>query len=148
MLSGEFLRKQVSNGLKRFCPVEIRAGRGREPSLSLASGTTWWPCLTGAGPPTNNTSEKEERKECMATQLGITEQDIRSSSTPAPAKVQAIQKVVPIKGGIFGPQGSGKSATTALIAAAYSALYCNRAPVGVIDPEAAWPFLKRRIFDV
>ena len=84
----------------------------------------------------------------MATQLGITEQDIRSSSTPAPAKVQAIQKVVPIKGGIFGPQGSGKSATTALIAAAYSALYCNRAPVGVIDPEAAWPFLKRRIFDV
>src|SRR6185312_8424997 len=120
MLSGEFLRKQVSNGLKRFCPVEIRAGRGREPSLSLASGTTWWPCLTGAGPPTNNTSEKEERKECMATQLGITEQDIRSSSTPAPAKVQPIQKIVPLKIAWFGEQGTGKTTSAALLAAALS----------------------------
>lgn len=55
---------------------------------------------------------------------------------------------VPMKEGIFGPQGSGKSSTAALTAVAISVLYCNRAPVFVVDPEAAWPFLKRRIFDV
>jgi hypothetical protein len=57
-----------------------------------------------------------------------------------------VVKPVPIKVGAFGPQGSGKSTSAALIAAAYSTLYCNRAPVMVVDPEAAWPFLKRRIF--
>lgn len=61
---------------------------------------------------------------------------------------QKAAPVVPIKAGIYGPQGSGKSTTTALILAAYSALYCNRAPVMVVDPEAAWPFLKRRVFQV
>ena len=34
------------------------------------------------------------------------------------------------------------------IAAAISALYYNRAPVGVVDPEDAWGFLDRRIFSV
>ena len=55
---------------------------------------------------------------------------------------------VPIKCGIYGPQGSGKSTSAALMAAAMSAQFYNRAPVYVVDPEAAWQFLKRRIFDV
>jgi hypothetical protein len=63
-------------------------------------------------------------------------------------KSEAKKTIVPIKAGVYGSQGSGKSTTAALIAAAFSAEYCNRAPVFVVDPEAAWPFLKRRIFDV
>lgn len=53
---------------------------------------------------------------------------------------------IPLKAGIFGPQGSGKSTTMALIAAAYSAQYCNRAPVFCVDPELAWTFLKGLVF--
>jgi len=56
--------------------------------------------------------------------------------------------LVPIKCGIYGPQGSGKSTSAALMAAAISTQFYNRAPVYVLDPEAAWLFLKRRIFDV
>jgi len=56
--------------------------------------------------------------------------------------------IIPLKVGEFGGQGSGKSSTAALIAAAISAEYCNRAPVFVCDPELAWSFLRRRIFDV
>lgn len=56
--------------------------------------------------------------------------------------------MVPIKVGMFGAQGSGKSTSAALLAAAISAQFCNKAPVVVVDPEAAWQFLKRRIFDV
>jgi hypothetical protein len=79
---------------------------------------------------------------------------IQSVPTPQPLLVQSAITAkpapwpVPLKAGAFGPQGSGKSSTAALIAVAISVLYCNRAPVFVVDPEAAWPFLKRRIFDV
>ena len=76
----------------------------------------------------------------MATQAVITNQ--------APKVIPVSNKVVPLKVGVYGPQGSGKSTTAALIAAAISAQFCNKAPVLVVDPEAAWPFLKRRIFDV
>ena len=55
---------------------------------------------------------------------------------------------VPIKCGIYGPQGSGKSTSAALMAAAISGQFYNRAPVYVVDPEAAWQFLRRRIFEV
>ena len=55
---------------------------------------------------------------------------------------------VPMKCGIYGPQGSGKSTSAALMAAAISTQFYNCAPVYVVDPEAAWQFLKRRIFDV
>jgi hypothetical protein len=34
------------------------------------------------------------------------------------------------------------------MAAAISTQFYNRASVYVVDPEAAWQFLKRRIFDV
>jgi hypothetical protein len=73
---------------------------------------------------------------------------------PPQTNVLAIQKPIPaqapapLKVGVFGPQGSGKSTSAALIAAAISAQYCSRAPVFVVDPEDAWPFLERRIFAV
>lgn len=73
-------------------------------------------------------------------------------NTPQPsAQVTEIPRkhpVVPIKAGIFGPQGSGKSTSAAMMAVALSAQFYNRAPVYVVDPEAAWQFLKPVIFDV
>lgn len=80
----------------------------------------------------------------MATQAISNQEAVKSS----PPTITKPKWPVPLKGGTFGPQGSGKSTTDALIAVAISVLHCNRAPVFVVDPEAAWPFLKRRIFDV
>ena len=59
-----------------------------------------------------------------------------------PKPVSSPTATVPIKCGIYGPQGSGKSTSAALMAAAIAAQFYNRAPVYVIDPEAAWQFLK------
>lgn len=56
--------------------------------------------------------------------------------------------LVPLKFGIYGSQGAGKTVTAALAAAALSAQYYNRAPVYVVDPDLAWQFPKRRIFQV
>ena len=56
--------------------------------------------------------------------------------------------VVPVKFGIYGGQGTGKTVTAALTAAALSAQFYNRAPVYVVDPDMAWQFPKRRIFEV
>jgi AAA domain-containing protein len=67
------------------------------------------------------------------------------------SKISEIPKrspIVPIKLGMYGPQGSGKSTTAAMLAAALSAQFHNRAPVYVVDPEAAWSYLKPVIFDV
>lgn len=55
---------------------------------------------------------------------------------------------VPLKFGIYGGQGAGKTVTAALAAAALSAQFYNKAPVFVVDPDLAWQFPKRRIFDV
>lgn len=55
---------------------------------------------------------------------------------------------VPLKFGMYGGQGAGKTVTAALAAAALSAQFYNRAPVYVVDPDLAWQFPKRRIFDV
>lgn len=55
---------------------------------------------------------------------------------------------VPLKAGIYGPQGSGKTVTAALTAAALSSQFYGKAPVYVVDPDLAWQFPKRRIFDV
>jgi hypothetical protein len=81
----------------------------------------------------------------MATATAVHTQPQSNLASIAQASTQ---KIVPLKIGIFGPQGAGKSSTSALMAVAYSAQYCNRAPVMVVDPETAWTFLKRRIFDV
>lgn len=56
-------------------------------------------------------------------------------------------QIIPIKGGFMGEQGTGKSATAGLLAAALSALHHNRAPVHVTDPELSWQYLRPVIFD-
>lgn len=55
---------------------------------------------------------------------------------------------VPIKVGIFGGQGSGKTTSAALLAAALSKEIYGGAPVFVTDTEPGWQFLKRRVFDM
>lgn len=60
----------------------------------------------------------------------------------------ASRKIVPLKIGLFGEQGTGKTTTAALIAAAISKQYHGGAPVWVTDPELGWQFPKRRIFSV
>jgi hypothetical protein len=58
------------------------------------------------------------------------------------------QQVVPIKVGFFGSQGSGKTTSAALLAAALSKELYGGAPVFVTDTEPGWQFLKRRVFAV
>jgi hypothetical protein len=69
--------------------------------------------------------------------------------TPANTHVQANaptqvkpQPVVPIKVGLFGGQGSGKTTTAALIMLALSKEFYGGAPVAVTDTEPGWQFLK------
>lgn len=62
-------------------------------------------------------------------------------------KVSQIQKpapkqVVPIKVGVFGGQGSGKTTSSAMLALALSKEFHNGAPVWVTDTEPGWQFLK------
>jgi len=49
---------------------------------------------------------------------------------------------VPLKAGWFGPQGSGKTTSAALLALALSVEVYNRAPVFVTDTEPGWQFLR------
>jgi len=55
-------------------------------------------------------------------------------------------QIIPLKIGLFGGQGSGKSTTAALIAAALSKEIHSGAPVWVTDTEPGWQFLRPRIF--
>lgn len=50
--------------------------------------------------------------------------------------------VVPIKVGVYGGQGSGKTTSTALMALALSKEVYGGAPVAVTDTEPGWQFLK------
>jgi hypothetical protein len=71
------------------------------------------------------------------------------NSLPSPQFVHNLTKkqpVVPIKVAFFGEQGTGKTTSAALLAAALSKEYHNGAPVWVTDPELGWQFPKRRIF--
>src|SRR4051794_7263905 len=52
------------------------------------------------------------------------------------------KQVVPIKLGWYGPQGSGKTTSAALLALALSCEVYNRAPVYVTDTEPGWQFLR------
>lgn len=63
-------------------------------------------------------------------------------------QMKTTQPVVPIKVGFFGGQGSGKTTSAALLAAALSKEVYGGAPVYVLDTEPGWQFLKRRVFDV
>src|ERR1051325_4913194 len=65
--------------------------------------------------------------------------DVRQTQTHA----AETSKVIPLKIGIFSPQGGGKTTTAALIALALSVQYHDRAPVYVTDTEPGWQFLKR-----
>lgn len=58
------------------------------------------------------------------------------------------KSIVPIKVGAFGGQGSGKTTSSALLAAALAKEIYGGAPVYVTDTEPGWQFVKRRIFDV
>lgn len=72
-------------------------------------------------------------------------------SLPNPSQVHHVPMktpplVVPTKMGLMGEQGSGKTASAGLIAAALSKLYHNGAPIHVTDPELGWQFLVPVIF--
>lgn len=73
-----------------------------------------------------------------------TAQQLNSPLIPhlVPAKVQ----VIPTKLAIFGEQGTGKTATACLYAAALSKELHNGAPVWGTDPELGMQFPKRTIF--
>lgn len=55
------------------------------------------------------------------------------------------QKIVPLKIGLTGEMGVGKTTTAALIAAALSVQFHDRAPVWVTDPELGWQFFPQTI---
>lgn len=74
----------------------------------------------------------------MATAT-IEQPKVTPPSTPTPGKPQP---VVPIKVGIYGGQGSGKTTSAALIALALSKEIYGGAPVAVTDTEPGWQFLK------
>jgi energy-coupling factor transporter ATP-binding protein EcfA2 len=64
--------------------------------------------------------------------------------TPLPSflKPVSLPKTVPIKIGWFGPQGSGKTTSAALLALALSKEVYGGAPVFVTDTEPGWQFLR------
>jgi hypothetical protein len=64
-----------------------------------------------------------------------------------PQIVEPKPQIVPIKVGIYGGQGTGKTTSTALLALALSKEIYGGAPVAVTDTEPGWQFL-RPIFAV
>jgi hypothetical protein len=79
----------------------------------------------------------------MATALNV-------PSLPQPSIVTSLPKklppVIPIKAGFMGEQGTGKTTTAGLLAAALSVQFHDRAPIHVTDPELGWQFLNPVIF--
>lgn len=65
-------------------------------------------------------------------------------SAAAESKPQIVTKpqIVPIKVGVFGGQGSGKTTSTALMALALSKEVYGGAPVAVTDTEPGWQFMR------
>jgi len=55
-------------------------------------------------------------------------------------------RIVPVKIGFMGEQGTGKTTTAALLAAALSKQFHGGAPVHATDPELGWGFLDPVIF--
>src|SRR5579872_3549976 len=66
----------------------------------------------------------------------------RQGKPPGQPTIVTPKPIVPIKVGIFGGQGSGKTTTTALMALALSKEIYGGAPVAVTDTEPGWQFLK------
>jgi hypothetical protein len=63
-----------------------------------------------------------------------------------PHLIAPVAKIVPVKIGFMGEQGTGKTATAGLLAAAISKQFHGGAPVHVTDPELGWGFLDPVIF--
>lgn len=66
--------------------------------------------------------------------------------TPRSYTQKQTTPIVPLKAGWIGEQGTGKTTSAALLAAALSKEMHNGAPVWVTDPELSWQFPKNRIF--
>jgi len=81
----------------------------------------------------------------MATVYSNTPQLVERVSE-IPKKLPVVK--VPIKVGIFGGAGSGKTTSAALLAAALSKEIYGGAPIMVTDTEPGWHFLKRRVLSV
>jgi hypothetical protein len=67
---------------------------------------------------------------------------VEPTSTTVPTLVTQKAPIVPIKVGMFGGQGSGKTTSAALLAIALSKEFHGGAPVFVTDTEPGWQFLK------
>jgi hypothetical protein len=63
-----------------------------------------------------------------------------------PHLIPAKAKIVPVKIGFMGEQGTGKTASAGLLAAALSKQFHGGAPIHVTDPELGWGFLDPVIF--
>jgi hypothetical protein len=71
---------------------------------------------------------------------------------PNPTQIHHLEKkpiaipIVPVKVGFMGEQGTGKTATASLFAAALSKLFHGGAPIYATDPELGWGFSDVVIF--
>ena len=69
---------------------------------------------------------------------------------PNPNQIHHLEKkpvrIIPVKVGWMGEQGSGKTASAGLLAAALSMKFHGGAPIHVTDPELGWDFLDPVIF--
>ena len=63
-----------------------------------------------------------------------------------PHLIAPLRRIVPVKIGFMGEQGTGKTATAGLLAAALSKQFHGGAPIHVTDPELGWGFLDPVIF--
>jgi hypothetical protein len=84
-------------------------------------------------------AESKKGEVIMATATNHPSQS--TAPTPGPQLIEKPQ-TVPIKVGVFGGQGSGKTTSTALMALALSKEIYGGAPVAVTDTEPGWQFLK------
>jgi hypothetical protein len=75
------------------------------------------------------------------TTATVTPNTPRTATSNQPALVKS-QAIIPIKVGMFGGQGSGKTTSAALLALALSKELHGGAPVMVTDTEPGWQFLK------
>ena len=73
-----------------------------------------------------------------------TAQQLNLAPQPQIALIQ--KKIIPVKMGFMGEQGTGKTASAGLVAAALSKQFHGGAPIHVTDPELGWQFLEPVIF--
>lgn len=78
----------------------------------------------------------------MATQTPLSS----APPQPQPHLIAPPAKIIPVKIGFMGEQGTGKTATAGLLAAAISKQFHGGAPIHVTDPELGWGFLDPVIF--